>query len=203
MLCHHKHAFAEGPFGFLNHAHHPHSLGFSLLFVLDKETKRMQCCERCAKGDVCTVCILWWWNQSLLRSAYVSCSLSSLICPRTILDPKAVAQSGESLLAHVCFSSDWSAAYEGSTYSSALFELQYLQFPSHHTLHHFVTGHKPRLSSWSQNAAVSRYLMKGLCMISYLRTMRMPVRVIIVITRKQKQIADQAYVKGLAGVRAL
>lgn len=80
--------------------------------------------------------VFWWWIQSLLKSAF-ACSLQgSVICPRAIPNPEAVAQSGESLLACTCFPSDRTAAYGGCTYCSALFELEYLQFslPLHPSL---------------------------------------------------------------------
>lgn len=81
---------------------------------------------------------------------------------------------------------------------AALNALHYLNwniysFPCHYTLHYFVAGHKLWLSSCSQNAAVSRYLLEGSYIMSPC-TMRMPVRVIIVLATKQKQTTAQGFV---------
>ncbi len=118
----------------LNYAHYPHHfplvLSLSSLFMFDKDTRKTQFLATDLGNESEEWCVdgfFWWWNQSLLKSAFVCCLQRSLICPRTISNPEAVARSGESLLAHTCFPSDWTAAYGSCTYCSALFELEYLQ----------------------------------------------------------------------------
>lgn len=129
----------------LNYAHHvPPLLGSSLLLTFDKDTRKMQFIATDLGNEIegtgCVYGFFWWWNQSLLKTAYVWLLQSSLIRPRTMSNPEAVSQSGERPLACTCFPSDRTAAHKGCTYVSALFELEYLQFSI--TLHPSLFCHR-------------------------------------------------------------
>lgn len=128
-------------------------------------------------------------NPELVKICFLCSRLGSLICPRAKLNPEAVAQSGESPLACTCFPSDQTAAYGGCTYC-IIWTGIFTVFPP---ITPFIILSQVTNSDSHLEARMSRYLLEGLYIMSSC-TMRMPVRVIIVMATKQKQTTAQGYV---------
>ncbi len=146
----------------------------------------------CVCVCVC-VCISWWWNQFLLKICLCLLSWELFDLSQNYIKPWGCCSKwrkppGTHLFPIWPDCGMWRLHLLLCAIWTGIFTV----FPSHYTPHYFGTGHKLWLSSWSQNAAVSRYLLEGLNIMSSC-SMRMPLRVIIVIATKQKQTTAQGY----------